>query len=239
MRFGRIGGRFRTGATGPFRTFMIVAFLVLLVLAAGFLLSSSFALGLDEGRRSLAGGYLANLGQVVTFVPGFIVSLLLGAKALSLRRRNPRLGVLIVVGLAIGWLGWVAGNAVAIAQGHGAEYAGSAQISAGSQVLGSVPIRCASVVGAPTLLAGLGVQTNGFDLSLRHNIDRTLKPSIWGEAILPSGTVSFGAVDHVVADGLDGHATISSLVVPASGGPGSSTEVTIEWTCDPATQTPY
>jgi hypothetical protein len=222
---------FNTGFLAWVRALTIVGVLVLLALAAGFA-------GLGDARQSLAGGVLADFWQISHFVLGVVASVVLGVAAL--RRRHQRLGLIIAFGLAVGWLAWIAGNAIAIAQGPGVQYAGSARIIDGSQILGEVPINCNSVVGDPTLLAGLGVQTNGFELDLRNRVDRSLEPSI---SAFPSNqsfggsTVFFGAVDHVVADGLNGTATIASIVTPASGGPGASTEVTIEWTCDPATRT--
>jgi hypothetical protein len=236
-----IGAHSTMGVRRPRRPLVVATMLAVLVLAAGAVLWIAFLLGLGGGRRSLAGGFGSGLEQPIELVLGLVASALLGFVALRARPGSRRLGALTVACLATGWLGWFAGNWVADADGRGARYSGSAEISAGSQVLGSALIRCYSVIGDAKILAAVGMPALGFDVLLRDRVDRTPKPGVWGEAILPGGTVSFGTtsytpVDRLAAGGLDGNATVSATVIPAAGGAGAPTDVTSTWTCDPATR---
>jgi hypothetical protein len=238
------GDRPGRGSSGPIRLILIAAVLVVI---AALVLAETFSLGVGHARRLLAGGSFTTVGRDLTLGIGVVVTVLLGVLSVTQRRRRPRVGVLIAVALAAGWLGWAVGYATSIAEDPAVEYAGSARISTGSQVLGSIPIGCSSVVGDPALLAGVAVRTNGFQLNLRNAVDRTFEPGIDGEAILSGVTVSFGTVSHVadasgfvpidevVEDGLDGRATVPAVV---TGSPESGPEalVTVEWTCDPATK---
>jgi hypothetical protein len=240
---GVLPGRGRSGSS---RLFLYVA---VLVVGAGLVLAGTYSLGIGHARQVLAGGFFNTVGRDVTLGIGVIVTVVLGVLAVARRRRRPLASVLIAVGLAAGWLGWVAGYATGNAEGPVAEYAGSARISAGSQALGSIPVGCSSVVGDPELLAGFAVRTNGFQLNLRNALDRTFQPGIDGEAILSGATVSFGTVSHgadasgfvpldeVVEDGLEGRATVPAMVASGSSAAASEALVTIEWTCDPATRT--
>ena len=234
------------GRSGWIRPFL---YLAVLVAVAVLVVAGTYGLGLGHARRNLAGGFFNTVERDVTLAMGVIATVVLGAVAIVQRRRRPRLGVLIAVGLAAGWLGWAAGYATGTADGPAVEYAGSARISEGSQVLGSIPVGCSSVVGDPEVLAGFAVRTNGFQMNLRNGLDRTLQPGIDGEAVLSGATVSFGTASHaadasgfvpvevVVEDGLDGRATVPAMVTPGSSGAASEALVTIEWTCDPATRT--
>lgn len=205
-----------------------VALLGLLALGAGLA-------GLNAGRWSLVGGIAAEFTQVAHVALGVVGTVVLAVLAWSRRRSHERVTWIIVAAVGIGWLSWIAGNVVAVAQGPGAHYAGTARITVGSKVFGAVPIGCSSVIGDPTLLSGLGVQTDGFELLLRHGVDRTVEPSISGSAILPGASIFFSTVKQVADDGLTGRATIESEVAPEFPGP---TDVTIEWACDPATEGP-
>ena len=192
----------------------------------------SSLVGLGDGRQSLAGGVLSNFWQIAHAGVGVAVSVLAGGVAVAVDRRSRRVAAIIVAGLVVAWLSWVGGNAVAIAQGRGASYTGTAQISLGSQVLGSVSVACASVVGDDTQVAEVNVPTNGFDLIVRNRTDRTPEPMISGMTAVGGSSLTFGQVQSMVANGLVGHATVSAVVVGPAGGTGSPAEVAIDWTCN-------
>ena len=233
---------------GGSRWIRLSLFVAVLVVVAALVFAETLSLGIGHARRTLAGGYFNTVARDLTLGIGVAVTVLLGLLAIAQRHRRPRVGVLIAIGLAAGWLGWAAGYATGSAEGPAAEYAGSARISTGSQVLGSIPIGCSSVVGDPALLAGIGVRTNGFQLNLRNTMDRTFKPGIDGGANLSGVTVSFGTASHVAdasgfipvgevaEDGLDGRATVPAVVTRGSPASVLDALVTIEWTCDPATR---
>ena len=223
----------RAGRFDPRPTLILGAALLLLF---GFV---AFGVGLLVGRQALAGGILSDLARTATVVIGLAGTVVIVARAVANRRRDRRRAALFVAVLAIGWSGWIAGNAVATAQGPGVEYAGTATFTVDGKVVGSERVLCSSVVGDPMQLAEVNVQTNGFDLVLRNRVDRSSNPTVWsfdGEALL-GGVVVLGSVDHVADEGLSGEATVSSVFTP-TGGSGAPVVVTLVWTCNPATKSP-
>jgi hypothetical protein len=218
---------------GHGRWVIVVAAPVVVLLGLG-----SSLVGLGDGRQSLNGGVLANFWQIAHGVVGVALSILAGVGAFEVRRRSRRVAMIIVAGLVVAWLSWLGGNVLAITQGRGASYTGTAQISLGSAVLGSVSVACASVVGDDTQIAEVDVQTNGFDLIVRHRTDRTPEPMISGTVVVGGSSVTFGQVESIVANELVGHATVSAVVVGPAGGTGSPAEVAIDWTCNLGSRVP-
>lgn len=219
--------------TGHGRWVILVAAPVIVLLGLG-----SSLVGLGDGRQSLAGGVLSNFWQIAHGVVGVALSVLAGVGAFEVSRRSRRVATIIVAGLVVAWLSWFGGNVLAIAQGRGASCTGTAQISLGSQVLGSVSVACASVVGDDTQVAEVNVPTNGFDLIVRNRTDRTPEPMISGMTAVGGSSLTFGQVQSMVANGLVGHATVSAVVVGPAGGTGSPAEVAIDWTCNLGSRVP-
>jgi len=133
---------------GHGRWVIVVAAPVVVLLGLG-----SILVGLGDGRQSLVGGVLSNFWQIAHAVVGVALSVLAGVVAFEVRRRSRQVASIIVVGLVVAWLSWVGGNVLAITQGRGASYTGTAQISLGSQVLGSVSTDRSSNLPAPRIPA--------------------------------------------------------------------------------------
>jgi hypothetical protein len=221
-------------SVGGRRWIILVGAAVVVLIGLG-----STLLGLGEGRQSLGGGVLADFWQIAHAVLGVVLSFLAGVVAVAVSRRSRRVATIIVAGIVVAWLSWLGGNALAIAQGPGTSYKGTVQISLGSQVMGAVSVTCTSVVGDDMQVAEVDVSDpNGFDLIVRHRINRTPEPRISGVEAVGGSSLTFGQVESIVADGLVGHATVSAVVVGSARGAGSPAEVTIDWTCNPASRGP-
>jgi hypothetical protein len=217
------------------RFWLSVGVLVLLAAAA-------FSVGLADGRERLIGGFLSGLTGAIHAAVGIVASLILGVAALFRRVRNAPLARGMGLLLAIGWLGWIAGALLAVAQGPAFRYTGLFSITAGSLARTEIPIECVSVVGDPRVLSSIYSEfvVNGvsFNMGVRDQGDGTPIVGAAGTIDIDGAEFFLGRADSSTIDGLRGEAILTATVFDQAGDPGSSTQVDVTWVCDPATGTP-